>query len=468
MSSTIFCSNEAVSLERTIESTEYEIKLKEIWSEDELRKCVKWIKSNDFRNVCLQFSDELLVYSTQITAEIKLASEANVFILGDTSYGSCCVDEIAASHIQADAIIHFGHACLSKVARLPVLYIFHKFEINTEQFLEKFKSLFTDTSEKLMLFYDVGFYYVIDQIFNELKSVYVNLGIGKLAIDGIEPDILCWSLSNESHSTQDHTCIFLGRDNQSFFNISMAVKCLKWQIFDPIIGEFKAMTALDSRWMRRRYFYIEKCKDAQSIGIVVGTLTSKGYLEMVKHIQDLAKLREIRSYLISVGKVNPAKLANFVDIDCFVLIGCPENSLYNSKDFYKPLVSVFEIEMALNPAWQSQLPETYCTDFRELLPEGKLYKRDDNAKFNENDISLVSGRVRNLNNTETKILTKENTNGQLQEYSKNQLAETQSTDSFNMRSWKGLDPTLGQNAPAKIEKGRSGIPIQYEENEKME
>ena len=26
---------------------------------------------------------------------------------------SCCVDEVAAEHIGADGIIHFGHACLT-------------------------------------------------------------------------------------------------------------------------------------------------------------------------------------------------------------------------------------------------------------------------------------------------------------------------------------------------------------------
>jgi diphthamide biosynthesis protein 2 len=36
-----------------------------------------------------------------------------VSILGDTSYGECCVDEVAAEHIEADAVIHFGNACLT-------------------------------------------------------------------------------------------------------------------------------------------------------------------------------------------------------------------------------------------------------------------------------------------------------------------------------------------------------------------
>lgn len=47
-------------------------------------------------------------------------------VLGDTSYGACCVDEVAAAHISADGIIHYGHACLSAPASLPVLYVFDR------------------------------------------------------------------------------------------------------------------------------------------------------------------------------------------------------------------------------------------------------------------------------------------------------------------------------------------------------
>ncbi len=45
-------------------------------------------------------------------------------ILGDTSYGECCVDEVAAEHVGADAVVHFGHACMTPTERLPVLFVF--------------------------------------------------------------------------------------------------------------------------------------------------------------------------------------------------------------------------------------------------------------------------------------------------------------------------------------------------------
>ena len=34
------------------------------------------------------------------------------------------MDEVAAEHVSADCVVHFGHACLSATCRLPVYYVF--------------------------------------------------------------------------------------------------------------------------------------------------------------------------------------------------------------------------------------------------------------------------------------------------------------------------------------------------------
>ena len=39
----------------------------------------------------------------------------------------------------------------------------------------------------------------------------------------------------------------------------------------------------------------------------------------------------LQYYTIAVGKLNPAKMANFMEIDIFVLVACPENSLMDSQ-----------------------------------------------------------------------------------------------------------------------------------------
>lgn len=303
-----------------------------------------------------------------------------------------------------------------------------------------------------------------DTIANKLHQLnYINVEIGKLAEDGTEPDILCWSIKN-NQNTENCICIYIGHDNQSFFNISMSIKCKKWLLFDIDTNQISEVHAMDTKFIMKRSHYIEKCKDAQTLGIVVGTLTTKGYLDIIKHIQELAMKRGVKTYIMSVGKVNPAKLANFIDIDCFVLIGCSENNLYNSRDFYKPLVSVFEVEMALNPAWDRQMPDTYSTDFREVLPEGKLYKSSNDAPISETDVSLVTGKVRGYRPDEDNA-TNIDYDGTLQERSKAELVELNSMAKFNDRTFRGLEQRLGQDEPSSIEQGRKGIPIKYEEGD---
>jgi len=53
-----------------------------------------------------------------------LARTPLLFVLGDTTYGSCCPDEVSANHLNADLIVHFGYACLAPTESVPVVYAF--------------------------------------------------------------------------------------------------------------------------------------------------------------------------------------------------------------------------------------------------------------------------------------------------------------------------------------------------------
>lgn len=81
-------------------------------------------------SICYQFQfpDDLLKDSTRVVSALreKLQSlkdsdsgssmngeEMGLFVMADTMFGSCCVDEVGASHINADCVVHYGHTCLS-------------------------------------------------------------------------------------------------------------------------------------------------------------------------------------------------------------------------------------------------------------------------------------------------------------------------------------------------------------------
>lgn len=119
MTSSAFSSADAAVLEREADPLNEQIELKDIWSEKQQTDCFHWIKRNQFTKVCkqkllfglkqfafpifqvcLQFPDSYLPFSTNILDSLTSQCEKiKAFVLADTSYGSCCVDEVC-SNIQ--------------------------------------------------------------------------------------------------------------------------------------------------------------------------------------------------------------------------------------------------------------------------------------------------------------------------------------------------------------------------------
>lgn len=66
---------------------------------------------------------------------------------------SCCVDTVAAMHVQANAIVHYGHTCFSK-CDIPVYYVLPQSDLDVVSTVKAFKDNFpTDENVKLCLFY---------------------------------------------------------------------------------------------------------------------------------------------------------------------------------------------------------------------------------------------------------------------------------------------------------------------------
>lgn len=89
-----FSSNETSAIETTIELTNRAIKLNDIWTSNDLNRCIKFIREKFLSRICLQFSDDILKFSVEVEEQLKKHVDSNIFILADTSYGSCCVDEV--------------------------------------------------------------------------------------------------------------------------------------------------------------------------------------------------------------------------------------------------------------------------------------------------------------------------------------------------------------------------------------
>ena len=64
-----------------------------------------------------------------------------MFILGDVTYGACCIDDFSARALEADLLVHYGHSCLVPVdvTTIPCLYVFVDIQIDIHHLVETIK-----------------------------------------------------------------------------------------------------------------------------------------------------------------------------------------------------------------------------------------------------------------------------------------------------------------------------------------
>lgn len=81
--------------------------------------------------------------------------------------GSCCVDEVAAEHVGADCIVHYGGACLSPSNRLPLMYVFERGPLDLDACTSAFRELCPDTQSRIILLYDVNYVHAIGKFMSQ-------------------------------------------------------------------------------------------------------------------------------------------------------------------------------------------------------------------------------------------------------------------------------------------------------------
>jgi len=199
--------------------------------------------------------------------------------------------------------------------------------------------------------------------------------------------------------------------------------------------------------------------------------TLASYLPLIAHIrQSLARAHK-KAYTISVGKLNPAKLANFPEIECFVLVACPENSLVDAKDFLRPIVTPFELQLALQPAptWTGE----YVLDFEQVLARREPPQHEDGEDVEDGDIdrpafSLVTGKYRHAKRygvDEPKPAQKPSSSSAVilrdQNGTVSTLRDSAAGEFLQSRTFRGLETRAGLDPPGVLQQGRSGIARGY-------
>ncbi|XP_062437396.1 2-(3-amino-3-carboxypropyl)histidine synthase subunit 2 [Rhea pennata] len=444
----------------------------------EMGRAAAFVRGGAFRKVALQFPDELLADAAAVAARMEAATGAEMYILGDTTYGSCCVDEVAAEHVGAEALVHYGPACLSPCRKLPVLHIFGRQPLDVERCMEVFRELYPDQQSCVVVLSDVVYAHAMGELEQQLHQEYPNVVFSRVACgDPTSParpgEVRQFGRQftvEAPGGLQDYAMFYVGAEGLALTSFMLTWNRCPFSSFDPATGCGRRETFNVNRALMRRLYLVERARDAGVVGILVGTLGVAGYLTVLQHLRELLHRAGKRSYTLAVGKPNPTKLANFLEVDIFVLVACAQNSLLDSSDFYRPVVTPYELELACNPA--REWTGNYLTDFRDLLPgacahvELPLAVRAEEAVP---DVSLITGEMRALRLCDSLAPQLSPSAALACRDQTRAVAEISPAASFlESRSWRGLEQQLGKTPVSKAVQGRRGIAIAYEDEGREE
>lgn len=67
--------------------------------------------------VALQFPEGLLIFACTISDILEKFCGVETLVMGDVTYGACCIDDFTAVALGCDFMVHYGHSCLGKETR---------------------------------------------------------------------------------------------------------------------------------------------------------------------------------------------------------------------------------------------------------------------------------------------------------------------------------------------------------------
>jgi len=111
----------------------------------EVHKTIHAVRSNNLTRIALQMPEGLLMYGPIISDIVRRwggGSVEEVFVMGDVTYGACCVDDFTARDLGCDLLVHYGHSCLVPINKSLVrtIYVFVEIRVDVEHVVECLKS----------------------------------------------------------------------------------------------------------------------------------------------------------------------------------------------------------------------------------------------------------------------------------------------------------------------------------------
>ena len=144
----------------------------------EVHKTVWRLREAQARTVALQLPEGLQMFACALADIIGEFAEVEVVVLGDVTYGACCVDDLTARALGADMLVHYGHSCLVPIDSccIKTMYVFVEIAVDMDHLVAAIKHNF-DASKRLLLVGTVQFVSCIHKVRPTLEQLFASVTV---------------------------------------------------------------------------------------------------------------------------------------------------------------------------------------------------------------------------------------------------------------------------------------------------
>ena len=375
--------------------------------EFEIAKTIHRINQARAHHVALQLPEGLLMYACSLGDILKAFTEPGccqrISILGDVTYGACCVDDLSAKALGCDLLVHYGHSCLVPITETVVkcMYVFVEIRIDVQHLVDCFCAT-CEEGTQVFVMGTVQFRAAVVEaakILNErnrpamipqAKPLSPGEVLGCTAPAGLcdcsvertckEED----SCESKSGCGDDNCCqetetaaaapvadatdagekvMLFVADGRFHLEAAMisnpTLRALRYDPYNKILTEERYETA-KMKSIRNKSIQRAMDPSAKTFGIILGTLGRQGNPAILGQIRQLLTKHGKASFVVLLSEIFPQKLDMFPNVDVWVQIACPRLSVDWGHHFTKPVLNPYELNVALG---EVEYQEVYPMDF---------------------------------------------------------------------------------------------------------
>ncbi len=328
----------------------------------EIHKTVHRLRRANAKRVALQMPEGLVRYGCMISEILrKHANGVQTVILGDVTYGACCVDDFSAKALGCDFLVHYGHSCLVPVTKcmLPMLYVFVHIKFDPSHLVRCLKNNFA-SDVKMSLVGTIQFVDTIHTIRPELEEYFSDIEIPQAK--PLSPGELLGCTAPKMPSRE--VLIYVGDGRFHLESAMIANPTLPAYRYDPY-SKTITRELYDHPAMRtRRRDAVNTAKEAKFFGLILGTLGRQGSPAILERLKGALEEAGKKYFIVLVSEISAAKLELMEEAgtEAWIQIACPRLSIDWGTNYGKrPLLTPYEAFVALGKAqWKE---EEYPMDF---------------------------------------------------------------------------------------------------------